>query len=127
MPMLPPAPGTFVTCTLFEMPACVSTCCMERAVWSQPPPGAAGAMILSSHCPTAPAEKPTTAAAASAPRQRPLPCILIISSVRAALLVGAIAGTLAVPYRGGKRRGALSTCHLRLRGLVSECRDDPFR
>jgi hypothetical protein len=48
MPTVPPAPGTFVTCTLFAIPDWVRTCCMERAVWSQPPPGAAGAMILSS-------------------------------------------------------------------------------
>ena len=26
----------------------MSACCIERAVWSQPPPGAAGAMIFSS-------------------------------------------------------------------------------
>ena len=45
-PMVPPAPGTFVTCTLPEMPSSCSTVCMVRAVWSQPPPGAAGAMIL---------------------------------------------------------------------------------
>ena len=48
MPTEPPAPGTLVTCTLLAMPDCVRACCIERAVWSQPPPGAAGARILSS-------------------------------------------------------------------------------
>src|SRR5262245_52312997 len=50
MPTLPPAPATFVTCTLRAILAVVSACCIERAVWSHPPPGAAGAMIFSSSC-----------------------------------------------------------------------------
>ena len=57
----------------------------------------------------------------------PLHVDLIVSSVRASLVLGAVAGTLTVPYRGGKHRDALSTCHLRLRGRVPECCDDPFR
>ena len=47
-PTVPPAPGTLITCTLFTSFSAVSACCIERAVWSQPPPGAAGAMIFSS-------------------------------------------------------------------------------
>ena len=47
-PTVPPAPGTLITCALFTSFSAVSACCIERAVWSQPPPGAAGAMILSS-------------------------------------------------------------------------------
>src|SRR5262245_13865082 len=47
-PTLPPAPGTLVTCTLLTSLAAISACCMARAVWSQPPPGAAGAMIFNS-------------------------------------------------------------------------------
>src|SRR5690349_19517782 len=50
MPTLPPAPGTLVTCTLRATPEATSACCIERAVWSQPPPGAAGAISLSSSC-----------------------------------------------------------------------------
>ncbi len=46
--MVPPAPGTFSTCTFGTIFSACSVCCMARAVWSQPPPGAAGAMILSS-------------------------------------------------------------------------------
>src|SRR5262245_51312620 len=48
MPTVPPAPATLVTCTLRAIFSATSACCIDRAVWSQPPPGAAGAMILSS-------------------------------------------------------------------------------
>ena len=47
-PTVPPAPGMLITCALLASFSAVSACCIERAVWSQPPPGAAGAMILSS-------------------------------------------------------------------------------
>ena len=41
---MPPAPGTFWTWTPEASPSSCSTVCMTRAVWSQPPPGLAGAM-----------------------------------------------------------------------------------
>jgi hypothetical protein len=44
---------------------------MERAVWSQPPPGAAGAMSLSSIWAAAPVATPTTMAPAKSARPRP--------------------------------------------------------
>src|SRR5688572_22614965 len=47
-PTVPPAPGTLTTCTLLAAPVAVITCWSERAAPSQPPPGAAGAMIFSS-------------------------------------------------------------------------------
>ncbi len=47
IPTVPPAPATFSTVTDFTMPAACRTSCMTRAVPSQPPPGAAGAMIVS--------------------------------------------------------------------------------
>src|SRR6186713_2896700 len=37
-----------ITCALLTSFSAISACWIERAVWSQPPPGAAGAMILSS-------------------------------------------------------------------------------
>ena len=49
-PTVPPAPAMLMTCALFTSFSAVSACCIERAVWSQPPPGAAGAMIFSSIC-----------------------------------------------------------------------------
>src|SRR5829696_2841349 len=45
-PIVPPAPGTLVTCTEEAIFSSWRAFCMVRAVWSQPPPGAAGAMIL---------------------------------------------------------------------------------
>src|SRR5262245_39883197 len=47
-PTVPPAPGMLITCALLTSFSAVIACCRERAVWSQPPPGAAGAMSLSS-------------------------------------------------------------------------------
>src|SRR3546814_3062960 len=47
--------GMFVTWTLRTMPARVRADCIWRAVESQPPPGAAGAMILSCRISCAPA------------------------------------------------------------------------
>src|SRR6476661_7696266 len=53
-PTVPPAPVTLITCTLLAAPAATIACCSDREVWSQPPPGAAGAMILmSANCATA--------------------------------------------------------------------------
>ena len=49
-PTVPPAPGMLVTCALFAAPEATIACCIDRAVWSQPPPGAAGATIFSSIC-----------------------------------------------------------------------------
>jgi hypothetical protein len=46
-PMVPAAPGTLSTMGVLTMPVRCSTCCIARAVWSQPPPGAAGATIRS--------------------------------------------------------------------------------
>ena len=46
-PIVPAAPGMFSTGAVRTRPARWSTCCMTRAVWSQPPPGAAGAIIRS--------------------------------------------------------------------------------
>ena len=47
-PTVPPAPGILVTWTLFAAPEATSADCIERAVWSHPPPGAAGAISFSS-------------------------------------------------------------------------------
>ncbi len=47
-PIVPPAPVTFSTVADLAMPADCMASCMARAVWSQPPPGLAGAMILMS-------------------------------------------------------------------------------
>ena len=47
---MPPAPATLITCALFTSFSATSACWIERAVWSQPPPGAAGAMIFTSIC-----------------------------------------------------------------------------
>ncbi len=44
-PTVPPAPGTLKTSTLWSITPLWSTCWTSRAVVSQPPPGAAGAMI----------------------------------------------------------------------------------
>jgi hypothetical protein len=52
-PTVPPAPGSLATCTLLAAPAATMALCMARAVWSQPPPGAAGATSLRSICATA--------------------------------------------------------------------------
>ena len=71
-PTVPPAPGTFVTCTFLALPEAVRACCMERAVWSQPPPGAAGAMILSSIWAVAPVARPAVIAPARSARARAL-------------------------------------------------------
>ena len=71
-PTVPPAPGTFVTCTFLALPEVVRACCMERAVWSQPPPGAAGAMILSSIWAVAPVARPAVIAPARSARARAL-------------------------------------------------------
>src|SRR5215468_3101138 len=46
-PTAPPAPPTLVICTPFTAPVARSTCSIVRAVWSQPPPGAAGTKSLS--------------------------------------------------------------------------------
>ena len=47
-PMVPPAPPRLTTSTgTPRMPASVHTCCIWRAVWSQPPPGLAGASRVS--------------------------------------------------------------------------------
>jgi hypothetical protein len=46
-PTAPPAPGTLVICTPLTAPVARSTASIERPVWSQPPPGAAGMNILS--------------------------------------------------------------------------------
>ena len=45
-PTVPAAPGTFSTCTARTSPSASSTRCIARAVWSHPPPGAAGATIV---------------------------------------------------------------------------------
>jgi hypothetical protein len=47
-PTVPPAPGMFVTWTFLAAPEATSADCIERAVWSHPPPGAAGAISFSS-------------------------------------------------------------------------------
>ena len=47
-PIVPAAPVTFSTATVRTSPSACSACCSARAVWSQPPPGAAGAVIRSS-------------------------------------------------------------------------------
>src|SRR3546814_20487591 len=44
-PMVPPAPGTFVTSTFLTVFSFCRACCIARAVPSQPPPGEAGAMM----------------------------------------------------------------------------------
>ena len=46
-PIVPAAPGMFSTGADRAMPVCCSTCCITRAVWSHPPPGAAGAITRS--------------------------------------------------------------------------------
>ncbi len=46
-PIVPAAPGTFSTCTLAPGSISRRTRCITRAVWSHPPPGAAGATIVS--------------------------------------------------------------------------------
>ena len=46
-PIVPPAPEMFWTWTPKARPAVCRASCMARAVWSQPPPGLAGAMISS--------------------------------------------------------------------------------
>jgi hypothetical protein len=38
-----------MTCALLTSFSAISACWIERAVWSQPPPGAAGAMIFQFH------------------------------------------------------------------------------
>ena len=67
-PTVPPAPGMLVTCALFAAPDATIACCIDRAVWSQPPPGAAGAMIFSSICAAA-GVAASAAAAISRPRK----------------------------------------------------------
>ena len=47
-PTVPPAPGTFCTCTLRALPDLTIASCSARAALSQPPPAPAGAMMLSS-------------------------------------------------------------------------------
>src|SRR5712691_7796793 len=46
-PTVPPAPPTLVICTPLTAWVTRRTCSMVRAVWSQPPPGAAGTNIFS--------------------------------------------------------------------------------
>src|SRR5215207_8809508 len=59
MPMVPPAPATFVTWIELASPAACSAWPTERAVWSHPPPGAAGAMIFKAGaCARAPGAMP---------------------------------------------------------------------
>ncbi len=71
-PTVPPAPGTLTTCTFFAAPVAVMTCCSERDAPSQPPPGAAGAMIFSSSglCANAGAPMPVAAASNAAENVR---------------------------------------------------------
>ena len=70
-PTVPPAPATLMTCTLLTSFSAISACCIERAVWSQPPPGAAGAMIFSSSLRRTP-ESRTAASPRSARRGKSL-------------------------------------------------------
>src|SRR6476619_5352548 len=106
MPTEPPAPGTLVTWALLAIPDCVRACCIERAVWSQPPPGAAGARILSSIWAAAEVTKPATAATAIAPRQRLLRVWIICWFPLMAEPFNSgrvLSGTVKGKMRGGKR------------------------
>ena len=65
-PIVPAAPGTLSTCTLVRGSIVASACCSARAVWSHPPPGAAGATIISGPAATPLAAARLMAAALSA-------------------------------------------------------------
>src|SRR5690606_41288133 len=66
-PITPPAPGTLITCTLLTIEALRSACCDSREARSQPPPGAAGAVVASFDLGVAAEDEPLASTTADAP------------------------------------------------------------
>ncbi len=125
-PTVPPAPATFSTVTDFAWPPALITSSSARAVWSQPPPGFAGAMIRRSSSASAGVVKcepaMTSEVASRAASFRPDRRFMMSSLERKACDATGASGSkpIALPRPGREAMNVRLSSHPEFRNLYAE-------